>query len=309
MALNLRLMTYGFRLTASDFRLRLMPYTFYLTPFTSMNRTACEILDPAHFSRQYCFLPPAAALDDYVFYYWMLDLDQHAAEKEEDYQEFLLANINSSLVFNLGSPFEIRKPCGELLHRCTRSAIISHHDEPVLYRHFSGNFLVGIKFRPLALSFLFRTKAASLLHDELQPIEQVFRNAPELEERLHEAASFEAIKSILDEALCRHLHSLKTEPNALQVFKAFNQQSLNRSHYRIKDLAALLYISPRTLERHFSGSFELSPKKCLRILRFRRAVEQYCRHGYNIDWEELGYYDFSHFRKDWKAYTPPQVGI
>jgi AraC-like DNA-binding protein len=280
-----------------------MPSTLYLYTLT---RTACEILDPAHFSRQYCFLPPAAALGDYIYYYWMLDLGQHTAEKEEDYQEFLLANINSSLVFNLGSPFEIRKPGGELLHRCTRSAVISHHDEPVLYRHFSGNFLVGIKFRPLALSFLFRTKAASLLH-ELQPIEQVFRNAPELEERLHDAASFEAIKSILDEALCRHLNSLKAEPNALQVFKAFNQESLDRSHYRIKDLAALLYVSPRTLERHFSGSFELSPKKCLRILRFRRAVEQYCRHGYNIDWEELGYYDFSHFRKDWKAYTPPQI--
>jgi AraC-like DNA-binding protein len=243
-----------------------------------MKGAACEILDHDYFSRQYVFLQPCAPLRELVSCYWTLDLRKAGEEQGGDFRELLLANVHSSLVFNLGNEFEIHTSDGQLLHQCKKSVIISYHDQPVLYRHLRGNFLVGMKFRPGALSLLSGTPSTSLLR-ELRPMESIFKDARELDEKLYAAKDQKSVCEVLDEALLKRLQTLDPGQEQFKVLRALNDET--RGGYQMKQLASMLYVSPRTLERYFSGSFGIAPKKCLRILRFRRAVEEYRRCGYH----------------------------
>lgn len=95
--------------------------------------TYAELLDPAHFARQYTFLTPATDLRPYVECYWQLDL-RGAHWATQDFQEMLLASLHASLVVNLGTAFEVTGVAGQAVLPCTRSVCVSQQAEPGLYR-------------------------------------------------------------------------------------------------------------------------------------------------------------------------------
>lgn len=242
---------------------------------------------------------PAPDLSEHVVYYWLLDLRQPAMQQQE-FRELLLANMCSSLVLNLGAPFEIYDAQNKFLHTSTNSELIGYHPTAVAYRHLFNNYLVGIKFKPASLNYLFHIKGAEI-NGKTLTAGDALHNINRLESAVYEASGPEAIKALLD----HFLHSQAPLPESGRHFR-YVQQSLNgpallQSGYQLKQLAALLYLSPRTLERYFSASLDISPKQCLSILRFRQAVTQYVQYGYKADWEALGYHDFSHFRRDWRS--------
>lgn len=268
---------------------------------------ALEIIDNAYFLQQYRFIPPAADLAGHVVYYWVLDLRAHRQQlSEEAYSEKLIANINSSLVFNLGSPFQICNQQEAPIHVCDKSVLISYHDTSVVYQHFRDNFLIGIKFKPASLPYLFGIKATAVF-ERLLTADYLFKNCAQLEARLFEATSTHAIQQILDIALRQHIAAITIDREATYIVRFFEEQALTHGRYQLQNMAASLYLTPRTLERYFAHCFDISPKRCLKILRFRKALTEYQRHGYKANWEELGYYDFSHFRKDLHQFLPATI--
>ncbi|MBS0028900.1 DUF6597 domain-containing transcriptional factor [Chitinophaga sp. 22321] len=264
----------------------------------SLLMQAIELINQQYFSSQYRFMTPAPDLAEHVVYYWLLDLRQPAMQQQE-FRELLLANMCSSLVLNLGAPFEIYDAQNRFLHTSAHSELIGYRPTAVAYRHLFNNFLVGVKFKPASLNYLLRIRGTEI-NGKTLPAGDALHHISRLESAVYEAPSPEAIKTLLDQFLrnqaplpgsIRHFH---------YVLQSLNGPAPLQSGYQLKQLAALLYLSPRTLERYFTASLDISPKQCLAILRFRQAVTQYVEHGYKADWEALGYHDFSHFRKDWR---------
>ncbi|MCW3464623.1 AraC family transcriptional regulator [Chitinophaga nivalis] len=262
---------------------------------------AIELIDQQHFSREYQFMAPSPDLAEHVLFYWLLDL-RSPQRQDCTFEEILLANMYSSLVLNLGAPFAIHDQTDTWVHTCHTSELIGYHAAPVTYRHGFNNFLVGIKFKPASLNYLFQIKGADINRQTLNA-RDVLPRIDRLESAIYESRNLEAIKTLLETFLREQAPLPGAARHFRYVRQSLNSPALLESGYQLKKLAGLLYLSPRTLERYFADSLDISPKKCLSILRFRQALEHYARFGHKADWEELGYYDFSHFRKEWRRFT------
>ncbi|WP_235938597.1 DUF6597 domain-containing transcriptional factor [Chitinophaga solisilvae] len=154
---------------------------------------AVEIIDQQYFSSQYRYIAPSADLARHVVCYWLLDLRQPQLHDDE-FREILMANMYSSLVLNMGAPFEIYDRQGRFLHASNSSELIGYHTMPVSYRHHSNNFLVGIKFKPASLNYLFHIKGADL-HRHTLPAADALRHISRLENAVYDAKGLPAINN------------------------------------------------------------------------------------------------------------------
>lgn len=256
-----------------------------------------EILDQQHFEEQYQFVAPAAALSDMVEFYWQLDL-RKAMVQGNQFAERIFANLNVSMVFNLGSPFLISH--GDQQEQLGSSVIIGHHTKSLTYTHLQHNFLLGVKFKPAGINLAFGV-SASELNNGMAEISS-FLKEKFVEEQLYEADSFHKQTVLLNRLLTGYLRRQEGQSFKIQLVKAALNKDLAGSG-SIEKMAAQLHITKRSLQRYFMQELGLSPGQCLQVLRFRKALQVYSKLGYAADYEELGYCDFSHFMKDYKRYT------
>jgi AraC-like DNA-binding protein len=75
-----------------------------------------------------------------------------------------------------------------------------------------------------------------------------------------------------------------------------------RGRIKVRKLADLLSVSPRTLERQFDANLGITPKHFIRLVRFQNALEKLkvlpASHNYADIAYTAGYSDQSHFVKD-----------
>lgn len=58
------------------------------------------------------------------------------------------------------------------------------------------------------------------------------------------------------------------------------------------------HLTYASLRRYFIDQTGVSPKYCQKVIRFKGALKAYRTFGYNFNYADLGYTDFSHFCKD-----------
>lgn len=88
------------------------------------------------------------------------------------------------------------------------------------------------------------------------------------------------------------------------IEKSINKLAINKSK-KLKDIAAELNISEKTLNRLFHKYVGCSPKNFKKIYRFRGAINDYNLKDFNLTQLclENEYYDSSHFVKEFKKLT------
>jgi len=79
------------------------------------------------------------------------------------------------------------------------------------------------------------------------------------------------------------------------------------NHYQnpqvIKDYAEIAVFSPRTINRWFTTDIGIPPKKLSKIFRFHKALGKLHLKNDRSFYLDLGYYDQSHFIRDFKEFT------
>src|SRR5437016_6875100 len=111
-----------------------------------------EFFDQKYFSKRYKFIRPSEKLDGFIDFFWEMTPADSAAIPDE-VNEKIFANISSSLIFNLGTPFYLYSSDNyELLKE---SVFIGTKTFPAVYKHLKENNLFGIKFKPGAISVFF----------------------------------------------------------------------------------------------------------------------------------------------------------
>lgn len=263
----------------------------------SFNHT--EIIDQLYFEQQYRFVAPHVALSNVVEYYWQLDLRSNGYE-DDDFAEHIFANLNVTMVFNLGTAFTVN--VHKQQQQLKSSVLIGHHTETFTYKHFSNNFLIGIKFKPAGLNLLFGMPSADL-NNHVEDATYFLRNRF-IEEQLLQVGTFEEQTKLLDNVLLQQLNKQNHIPYKTQyVCNALHKVMQKKPTFSVDILAEQLHVTKRSLERYFKQEIGVSPKQCLSILRFRQALKIYGLQGSSADYEALGFYDFSHFMKDYKRFT------
>ena len=128
----------------------------------------------------------------------------------------------------------------------------------------------------------------------------------EICERLSEAASNRERIDIVTAFLLKHLVNDKKNTLICGAIQLIKQQN---GTIRIKDLADSLHISQDPFEKRFRTLVGATPKQYASIIRLRNLISNYASYSSLTEASyEAGYFDQSHFIKDFRMFTGQTPG-
>lgn len=160
----------------------------------------------------------------------------------------------------------------------------------------------GIKLRPAAFQTLFGRPMTQLRNKTVRLVDALGPLGEELAGAIATDLDFDASIDRAESILARHLTPLP--PTHTRVRDIVERMALDQALLRVDQAAALTGVDERTLERWFRKLVGVSPKWVIRRYRLLEAVERLkSASGLTIAdlSAELGYFDQSHFVRDFKA--------
>ncbi|RYU93317.1 DUF6597 domain-containing transcriptional factor [Emticicia agri] len=166
--------------------------------------------------------------------------------------------------------------------------------------------MIGIVFRPTAVNVLFGIQMYELNDERLDLRDVVGKEVVPVQERIMEAHSHQERIDIIEKFLLMKLMSCKNPLN--QTDFAANLIVEQNGIINISKMMEELYVCRRQLERQFLQKVGISPKYYARIRRISHLCSVMAKKQWQIsDWHDLifqmGYYDQSHFIKEFTAFT------
>jgi len=242
-------------------------------------------------------ISPSENLRPIINCYWFIDSeDDHAVKVQK-----VIPDGFPELIFHHGDPYEIN-----LTGKWERQSpylIAGQIKKYFFLRNTGRSGIVGIKFMPASLTGLLGISMLSFV-DRVIPIEELGAN--ELAPLIDTAASGKSPETIaagfdafFEEAVLRQANSAIDSGTVVEtILRSKGTASIGEICRRAK-------ISERNLERLFRYHVGLTPKYFSRIIRFSN-IFQSLKEG-DPSWVDVaylnGYYDQSHFIRDFKAFT------
>lgn len=173
------------------------------------------------------------------------------------------------------------------------------------YTDHTANLLVA--FTPGGINAFTRLPAHELFEQHISS-ENIFPSSElnDILQQLAEANTHEQRIDIIQSFLVRHLTNHTPDRligHALQLIRRHN------GNLKIKDLVSQLYISQDAFEKKFRSAIGATPKQYASIIRLRNLITKapsqtsLTRAAY-----EAGYFDQSHFIKDFRLFTGQTPG-
>jgi transcriptional regulator GlxA family with amidase domain len=165
--------------------------------------------------------------------------------------------------------------------------------------------LLGVRFWPGG-AYPFITLPQYELADNALNLDAIWGGlVPELESRMRDARTNNDLVACVETVLLSRLNQFRTPDEA--VFAAVSLISRTGGLVSIETLADEMGMSLRQLDRRFNSRVGLPPKALCRIIRLQRLLKMLEHKGTGAEWarlaHECGYYDQSHFIKDFKAFA------
>ncbi|MEI4619531.1 AraC family transcriptional regulator [Bacillus pfraonensis] len=238
---------------------------------------------------KYQEIKPTGILAHYVKCFWTLERTYHQDEKE-----IVWPDGNVELLFHYGSRYYNKNR--QMPHSFVIGPLTKYMDL-ISDGHVS---LMGVRFQPWGFASFFRETMKELTN-QMVPLETLIGYEAKLLEEMIYGANKEEALSILEKFLVKRLTGIQNEIMIPMVSKLKSK----KGNIHIKSMAEEFYISERQMERFFRQHIGVSPKKLSTILRFdaARTCMIFAPH---MSMQEImykfGYYDYSHFTKDFRNY-------
>ena len=238
---------------------------------------------------------PSKILEPYVKSYWGME---HRVPRGGDYVHRIVPSGMSELMFYLGDLPESMDPGKSI----TGHSLLSGQQKEYYDIRISGQLsLFSIIFQPHGLMVFFDLPLGELFNRNV-PLSFILKDVVAgLEDKLHEAKSFEEQKQVAEEFLRARLNSGSKEYEFERIRCSI--ELINRSGARVSipELASHACLSRKQFERSFHKHVGASPGQFLRTLRFQKAI-----HEKSLDPAlsltklsyQAGYYDQSHMNAE-----------
>ncbi|AOW21078.1 helix-turn-helix domain-containing protein [Urechidicola croceus] len=169
--------------------------------------------------------------------------------------------------------------------------------------------IFGIKFQPWGLSELFKIEMSGLTDKVIEIPDKVLDTLKPVKEISVGSLSFDEKVTKIENWFIEFFSDLD-----LKSFKGQKAVELiieNKGKAELKNIQSEVGISERSLERYFKSKIGLSPKYYSRIIRFSHIFKLV--QSNETDWSDIifitGYYDQSHFIKNFKEFTGEDPSI
>lgn len=239
-------------------------------------------------------ITPCTDLGDVVDCYWII-----TDEQTEPIEQKIIPDGFPEIIFHFGDPYQIRiTQDWELQSDNLLAGQISRH---FFLRNTGRSEIFGIKMKPAAIARLFDISMHDVT-DRVVPLKS------KIQEGLPDVALMRSLRDdaerirIIEQALMKLLH--RPAPNTW-IEKVVDVIFETRGLIPVARLCSIAGTGERQLERAFRKYIGLSPKFFARIIRFSHIFQLI--HKKNLNSSELGleagFYDQSHFIKNFKAFT------
>ncbi|MFD1737836.1 DUF6597 domain-containing transcriptional factor [Bacillus salitolerans] len=240
---------------------------------------------------------PNKLVRPWVECYWNVEFDNGEHVKNET----ILPNGKVEMIFALEGNYRVMN---RKTHNMKYAWMSGIHHEPLEIQYKGKSNLIGIRFYPHGLFPFFRFPIHETVNqvENLESIWGVFQE--EMYHSIHTAKDSSQIYAMLDSYLIRKISESKTKQ--LHVLTTIINRIRNEPTISIPDLASNLGFTQRHFNRLFKDHTGVNPKLLSQIYRFEKAFS----YLFNYSNEEvadlilsLGYYDQSHFNKEFKRFS------
>lgn len=251
-------------------------------------------------SMHYEEILPTEQLARYVKCFWVLESPSASSPG----QERILPDGCTEIVFHLADPFDQHNPDGTT-ERQPLALLVGQMRRHLVIQPTGRVRVLGVRFWPGG-AYPFLTLPQSEIADRVIALDSIWGSVTrELQSRIAGARTpAESVRQV-ERILLARLNQFHRHDDA--VFKAIASIFKSGGRVPVEGLAENMGISLRRLDRTFNTRVGLPPKLLCRIIRFQRVLkmlEEYENSRNSLQTAlDCGYYDQSHFIKEFKAFA------
>jgi len=249
---------------------------------------------------EFQYFQPADILRPYIKHYYLFESAEHTM-----YEDTVFPSGDMEIIFNLGDGFwesfdqdSFRKnPEVELWGQITK---------PLRIRSSGAQVMLGVRFFTHSSSF-FMNEEMSVFNDQVFDLEDVLgSNIQCLHQHLLETSQISEKVSILDKFFINKLlHTNKKEERLQKVARILSSITKDSTENNISKVADKYGVTTRYLHKLVYQHTGLSPKYVDKIHRFQTSLRLIGENTLPLTSiaYDAGYFDQSHFIRDFKAFT------
>jgi AraC-like DNA-binding protein len=249
---------------------------------------------------QYEEFRPAEPLARHIKCFWILE----KAFTHSSSQERILPDGCTEIVFHQGDAFDQYNQDGTT-ERQPLAMLVGQMRRPLVIQPTGRVRVLGVRFWPGG-AYPFLQIPQSEIAGQLIALDTVLGStARELHSRIADApTAAESVRQV-EAILLARLNRFRLNDEA--ALKAIALILRAGGCLSIDTLAREMGINSRKLDRTFNTRVGLPPKTLCRIVRFQKVFQMIERQKSSPDWVQIaldcGYYDQSHFIKEFKAFA------
>jgi len=223
------------------------------------------------------------------------------------FREKVVPRETVELMVNFGGQQVVHRPVGA--ERFRRAWVSGLQSECIDIESPTAAQLMAASLHPAYAGPLLGV-AGCELRDRIVPLSDVIsRQAGALADRLEDEPSIPGRFLLFESFLRERLHGRrKAVPTAMRAVSRIVETG---GRLTASALQAELGCSARYLETHLAEHVGFSPKQLSRLIRFSRVIER-VRSADAVNWStvalDCGYYDQSHFSRDFRRFTGATPG-
>ncbi|MET0637362.1 MAG: helix-turn-helix domain-containing protein [Chitinophagaceae bacterium] len=215
----------------------------------------------------------------------------------------------NSIFFYINDRIKVRMEPETDFQLQPRSVIVGQQVNRVTLDLNRDHRAVRVGFHPGGLYRLLGISMAEMIDGSYDAVDIFGREMIEVNEQLREAISFDVINTVITNFLLRQVKRLK---RGLPFDAAMLELLRSNGNLPIEQVASMACLSLRQFERVSKERIGLSPKLYARLTRFSKAYRM--RENFStLSWtsiaHECGYFDQTHFIRDFKVFAGVAPGV
>ena len=253
------------------------------------------------------FYTPHPLLQEFVNCIMVIhaEVDPHAPPVHYKYPP----TPQSSLFFYINDQIKVQKQGEEDFELQPRSVFVGQQLTSVVLDINRSHKAVRVGFHPGGLHRFLGFSMAELMDGHYDATDVLGADIRNVNERLQEAVSFDAIRDVIQDFLLKKLSVVK---KALPFDRAMLEMLRLNGNVPIEHIASLSCLSMRQFERVSKERIGLPPKLYARLVRFSKAYrlrENFPQMSWTHIAYECGYFDQMHMIRDFKQFAGVAPGI
>ncbi len=243
---------------------------------------------------------PTGLLKNYIKYYCFMESGIH----EENVVERVIPTENIQLMFHYKNPFVVYQP-NDIITKQPRSIISGLSSSYSDVSTFGEAGVIFVMFHPVGACHFFNFPLSEIENQSIDLSDIFNREIKQVEETLYIKKTVKEKVSVIEDFLLKKYSPILSCDNLL-ILKGVEIIKHYKGQITAVNLSSRLSITSKSLERKFSGNLGKTPKQYIKLIRFQETLLDFSINK-EINLTEYayrnGYFDQSHFIKDFKTYS------